>query len=412
MQIRSDDALESARVRSIWTMFGGNAMVSIAYIAGITVASLVARDLTGEDTFAGFPGSIGTLGAALGATVLTRLTKTRGRRITFIGGYLVAAAGGLIAAFSIVVQSLMILMAGFLLVGFGRSVSQLARFAAADMRSEARRGRAISTIVWAGTIGAVIGPRLISPAGEFAVSRGQEALLGPMVLMAAGLALAALGFWIWLRPDPMSLAVDTSDQPVIEKTRLSLLLRHDTVWLGLTGLVVSQFVMVFIMTMTPIHLDGNGYDLNDVGWVMTAHTAGMFAFVPVTGWLVDRFGSRRVLAAGSVMLIGASFMAARALNAELSLLLPGLFLLGLGWNFGYVSSSTVLQSGLELQDRLGLQGLADSSTWISGGLGALLSGVIVHTTSFATLSLAGAALALIPLAALLMLIRRRERLAV
>ncbi|NNL48097.1 MAG: hypothetical protein HKO76_06995 [Acidimicrobiia bacterium] len=123
-------------------------------------------------------------------------------------------------------------------------------------------------------------------------------------------------------------------------------------------------------------------------------------------------GSRWVLAAGSLMLIGASFMAARALNAELPVLLPGLFLLGLGWNFGYVSSSTVLQSGLELQDRLGLQGLADSSTWISGGLGALLSGVIVHTTSFATLSLAGAALALIPLAALLMLIRRRERAAV
>ncbi|MBT8248775.1 MAG: MFS transporter, partial [Acidimicrobiia bacterium] len=368
--------------------------------------------LTGEDTFAGFPGSIGTLGAALGATVLTRLSKSRGRRMTFIGGYLVAAAGGVIAAFSIIIQSLMTLMAGFLLVGFGRSVSQLARFAAADMRSEERRGRAISTIVWAGTIGAVVGPRLISPAGEIAVSRGQEALLGPMVLMAAGLVLAALGFWIWLRPDPMSLAIDTSDQPVVEKTKLSLLLRHDTVWLGLTGLVVSQFVMVFIMTMTPLHLDGNGYDLNDVGWVMTAHTAGMFAFAPLTGWLVDRMGSRWVLAAGSLMLIGASFMAARALNAELPVLLPGLFLLGLGWNFGYVSSSTVLQSGLELQDRLGLQGLADSSTWISGGLGALLSGVIVHTTSFATLSLAGAALALIPLAALLMLIRRRERAAV
>lgn len=404
--------LESARNRSIWTMFGGNAMVSIAYIAGITVASLVARDLTGEDTFAGFPGSIGTLGAALGATVLTRLSKTRGRRATFIGGYLVAALGGVVAASSIVMQSLAVLMVGFLLVGFGRSVSQLARFAAADMRSEQRRGTAISTIVWAGTIGAVLGPRLISPAGEFAAERGQEALLGPMVLMAIGLFLAAIAFWMWLRPDPMALALDTGGDAFVEKTKLATLLRKDTVWLGLAGLVVSQFVMVFIMTMTPIHLDGNGYDLNDVGWVMTAHTAGMFAFAPLTGWLVDTFGSRWVLAGGSVMLLGSSFMAAQAVNAELPVLLPGLFLLGLGWNFGYVSSSTVLQSGLALEDRLGLQGIADSATWISGGLGALTSGIIVNATSFATLSLTGAAMSLIPLAALLILMRGRNRVAV
>ncbi len=393
-------------------MFGGNAMVSIAYIAGITVASLVARDLTGEDTFAGFPGSIGTLGAALGATVLTRLSKTRGRRATFIGGYLVAALGGVVAASSIVMQSLAVLMVGFLLVGFGRSVSQLARFAAADMRSEQRRGTAISTIVWAGTIGAVLGPRLISPAGEFAAERGQEALLGPMVLMAIGLFLAAIAFWMWLRPDPMALALDTGGDAFVEKTKLATLLRKDTVWLGLAGLVVSQFVMVFIMTMTPIHLDGNGYDLNDVGWVMTAHTAGMFAFAPLTGWLVDTFGSRWVLAGGSVMLLGSSFMAAQAVNAELPVLLPGLFLLGLGWNFGYVSSSTVLQSGLALEDRLGLQGIADSATWISGGLGALTSGIIVNATSFATLSLTGAAMSLIPLAALLILMRGRNRVAV
>ncbi len=403
--------LESQRNRSIWTLFAGNALVSVAYIAGITVAPLVARDLTGSETFGGFPGSMGTLGAAVGAWGLTKLSESLGRRVTFVGGYVVAGSGAVVAALSIVAGSFLLLLLGFLLVGFGRSVSQLARFAAADMRPEHRRGAAIATIVWAGTIGAVVGPRLIAPAGEVALGRGQEELLGPLAFMALGLFLAATALWVWLRPDPLSLAIDTREAGIAEKPPLLRLLARGTVRLGLTGLVISQFVMVFIMTMTPLHLDANGYGLDDVGWVMTAHTAGMFAFAPLTGWLVDRYGARWILGTGSVFLLLSGLMAARATTAELPILLPGLFLLGLGWNFGYVASSTVLQSRLTLPERVGLQGLADSATWISGGTGALISGVIVGVGGFPALSLTGAALATVPLGALVLVARARRKVA-
>jgi len=214
--------------------------------------------------------------------------------------------------------------------------------------------------------------------------------------------LAGLVLWLFLRPDPLTLALD--DAPALEGTRestnLSDLFTRNTVRLGFAGLVTSQFVMVLIMTMTPIHLDGNGYDLNDVGWVMTSHTVGMFALAPLTGWLVDRFGARRVLGAGAAMLIGSGIMAAGAAQAELPILLPALFLLGLGWNFGYVASSTEIQSGLSLSERLGLQGIADSATWVSGGAGALFSGIIVSATSYPALSFFGAAMSAVPLVAL------------
>ena len=398
----SDRSLESQRTRSVWTIFSGNAVVSVAYIAGITVASLIARDLTDGDTWAGVPSSMGTAGAAVGAAVLTAWSKRVGRRVTFVSGYAIAAVGGFLAALSVVQRAFPLLLLGFLLVGFGRSVSQLGRFAAADMRSEERRGAAISTIVWAGTIGAVIGPRLISPTGEAAVAAGRPELLGPVWFMAIGFGVAALVLWLFLRPDPLTLAVDERQTDEVEATDFRGLLSLNTVRLGVAGLVTSQFVMVLIMTMTPIHLDGNGYDLNDVGWVMTSHTVGMFALAPLTGWLVDRFGARLVLGAGAAMLIGSAIMAAGATQAELPILLPSLFLLGLGWNFGYVASSTELQTGLSLSERLGLQGFADSATWVSGGAGALFSGIIVNATSYPALSYFGAVMSVIPLVALLL----------
>ena len=124
------------------------------------------------------------------------------------------------------------------------------------------------------------------------------------------------------------------------------------VFVAIVALVVSQFVMVLIMTMTPLHMTDYGHDLSAVGLVLSAHIAGMYAFAPISGRLTDRFGSPTVIYGGMAILAVAGVLAAIA-PADDRVLLVALFLLGFGWNLGYVAGSALLTSGVRSSSGLG-----------------------------------------------------------
>jgi MFS family permease len=142
--------------------------------------------------------------------------------------------------------------------------------------------------------------------------------------------------------------------------------------------------------------------------VLSAHTFGMFALSPISGRLTDRFGSLAVIAAGLSTLAAAGFLAAFAPPDGGILLTLALFLLGYGWNLGFVAGSTLLTRGLALGERTRVQGVADGLVWSSAAIASLMSGVIVAGASYTTLGLLGVAL-LVPPA--LLLVTRRSALA-
>jgi MFS family permease len=204
--------------------------------------------------------------------------------------------------------------------------------------------------------------------------------------------------FLGLRPDPLTLAiVERHEDQHAEPDRLKSILSITSVQVALSAMMISQLVMALIMVMTPLFIRSNDGGLSTVGWVMMAHALGMFAIAPLTGRLVDRFGPRRIIALSVVTLVISALIAATAGGAQTPVLIVGLFLLGVGWNFGFVAGSSLLQEGLPIVNRLKIQGFADSITWISGAVAAGISGVIVAQTSYMTLSLIGAAVSLIPL---------------
>ena len=170
---------------------------------------------------------------------------------------------------------------------------------------------------------------------------------------------------------------------------------------ALVTLAAGQVVMVLIMTMTPLHLTDHGHGLTTVGIVLSAHTFGMFALSPITGRLVDRFGSPRIIAAGLATLAVAALIAAGAPPEGGAVLTLALFLLGYGWNLGFVAGSSMLTSGLTLRERTRVQGVADGVIWTSAALASLSSGFIVAGASYTALGLLGIALLLPPAALLL-----------
>ena len=325
----------------------------------------------------------------------------RGRRNGLAAGYAIGVGGAVIATIAVLWSSLPLLLAGTFLIGFGNSSNQLSRYAAADLYPDARRASAIGIVVWGATVGAVLGPNLVAPAGAL---RGERRACpsspGRTSSRSIFVGAAALLSWTLLRPDPYELAFEASppdpatDAPV--GVSLASVLARPHVPVAIVALVTGQVVMVLIMTMTPLHMTEHGHTLGAVGLVISGHTFGMFGLSPLSGRLTDRVGSVPVILAGLVTIAASSVLAAAAPPEGGVWLFVALFLLGYGWNLGYVAGSALLTTGLSLGERTRLQGLTDALIWSSAAAASLGSGVIMAAANFAVLGLIGAAMIVVP----------------
>ena len=386
------DPLGALRRRTVGVLFAGVALGSTGHIAAVTVTSIVALELSRDRTLAGLPAAAVVFGAAIGATILGAIMGRWGRRPGLVSGYLVGLVGALIAIVGIVAQSFPILLAGCLAIGFGNSSNQLSRYAAADMYPARRRASAIGIVVWASTVGAVLGPNLVEVSGNVAVSLGLPRLSGPYLVPLVLVAIAALLSFLLLRPDPHELADEKIDVGQVSRppAQLGAVLRRPAVALAVVALIAAQFVMVLIMTMTPLHMTDHGHNLSAVGLVISAHIFGMFALAPLSGRLTDRFGPLATTAAGFVLILGSALLSAVAAPAEQLVLLVALFLLGWGWNLGYVAGSTMLTGGVSSTERARIQGVADALIWSTSAVASIGSGLLLGAAGFASLGILGA----------------------
>ena len=392
----------------VWTLFAVSALGSTGYIAAVTGGTLAAAEIAGSAAPGGLPTATSTLGTAAAATLLSFLMLRAGRRPGLLLGIAVGTFGAAIAFTGVLVASLPLLLAGSALAGFANGAGQLGRYVAADLAPAEQRARTIATVVWGSTIGAVGGPNLVAPAGVVAESFGLPPLAGTYLLTLVFVGLAWAIAFVFLRPEPYDLADPSALAPHPERdgrSSIGALLQMPSVLVALVTLAAGQVVMVLIMTMTPLHLTDHGHGLATVGIVLSAHTFGMFALSPITGRLVDRFGSPRIIAAGLATLAVAALIAAGAPPDGGAVLTLALFLLGYGWNLGFVAGSSMLTAGLTLSERTRVQGVVDGVTWTSAALSSLSSGLIVAGAGYTTLGLIGVGL-LIPPAAVLLARRR------
>ena len=385
--------------RKITGLFlGGVGLANTGVIAVLTVSSLAAEEISGTATWSGFPGAMCVLGTAAGTTLLAEAMRRWGRRNGLLGSYWLAAMGAAAAVTAVVIGSLPLLLAAMFTIGVGRSADALSRYLIADLYPVERRASAIGWLVWTGTIGAVLGPNSLGPSSRLAERLGLPSLSGAYLVALAIYVLVTLLYAVFLRPDPQTLVHDVAGtDEKVEKVRLSQLFRLGTVRIALAVLVVGQVVMVFIMTMTPVYLRQAGHGLGVIGLVMSSHIVGMFVLSPLTGRLVDRWGQLPVILAGQAGLLVAAISAYLAPPTEVVLVAAALFLLGLGWNLGFVAGSSLLSSGLSVDHRVRLQGVSDSVIWSSAALASASSGLVLASLGYDALCLIGALLLVIPL---------------
>jgi len=383
--------------------------------AALSVGGLIAEDLTGSQSWAGTATTTITLGAALFSLPLAGLAARRGRRPGLGLGWLIAALGGAVAIAGAQAGYFPVFLAGMALYGSGTATNLQARHAAADLAAERTRGRDLSLVVWATTVGSVIGPNLTGPGAAVASRLGLLDLLGPLLFSTAAFAAAGLVTFLMLRPDPLLLARELEEAdsggtapkaPAKASPRASIavIVRNPRALLALVGTVASHTVMVAVMTMTPVHMAHGGATLTVIGLTISLHIAGMYAFSPLVGWLSDRLGRVPVLLTGQGVLLAAAAVAGTAGHST-ALVTTGLVLLGLGWSFGLVASSALLADSLAPHERPGAQGVTDLLMNLGGAAAGAASGAVLAGLGFGGLN-AFAALFVLPVALLALRVRR------
>ena len=388
--------------RTVRVLVLTQAVGAVGITIGIATASLLARDLSGSESLSGLAQTAQVLGAAVISFLLAPLMARRGRRAGLVTGYLVGACGGLCAVLAGVTGSMVVLLAGAVMIGAATSANNAARYAATDLATDTTRARSLSVVVWATTIGAVAGPNLTGPAGAFADTVGIPELTGPFALGAAGMLVAALLVGVLLRPDPLltaqAAALAEATGPVgpptgtaWSRTRRAVQERP-VLGYAIGGLALTHATMIGVMVMTPLHMEHGGSGLEVIGVVISVHVLGMFAFSPLVGMLADRVGRPQVLGAGGAVLLVALLLCASAPTGMSWQVTAGLFLLGVGWSLAMVSSSTMVAEHAPLAARTDVQGVADLVMGLTAAAAGALAGVVVGIADYPALALVSLAL--------------------
>ena len=355
--------------------------------------AVLAEEITGSDTLAGLAAACLSLGSALAALPLANMMARRGRRPGLLLGWVLAAAGSLLAFFAAVLEFYPLLLLGIIGMGVGSATNLSARYAAADLASEDGRARAIGFLVWGGTIGSVLGPTVaLGPAGWVAKQAGLNELAGPYAMSFIVFCLAGFLVNRLLRPDPLVVAGGLREVGSAAPPKPPVSAAFRRIWqvpaarVAVFAMLLGQAVMVGVMTMTPLHMKDGEHELRVIGLVISLHIVGMYAFSPVVGWLVDRIGTYLMIAGGGVVLFVGAEMASHTDPEDSLGVFVGLFLIGLGWSFGLIAGSTLLTASFPVAERVSIQGAADLVMVGAGATAGLSSGFAVEWSSFHSLS--------------------------
>ena len=383
--IRRNTILLAATLTSL------SGMVQLAVAVG-TVTLVLVTDIEG---ILGLGPAIFLTAGALAALPAGRLMDLYGRIPVLAAGCVAGIVGCLTTALGCEIESAVVVVAGFALVGIAQGTILLSRAAAADMYPPARRARGISYVLFGALFGAALGPLVFRPlfAGK---ELDTEALVVPWIA-AAGIMVIGLACVLSVRPDPRTIAqklhfdaggTDEAAAPLRE------IIRRPGVLTALVAAIASFAGMVSVMNLTGYLVIDHGHHQSDVFTVISLHIVGMYALVLVIGQVVDAVGRRPGEVAG-LLLMGASTLGLAWFESVLWMS-ASLFLLGLGWNISYVAAVTELADRALPAERGKLIGLTDQLSSFTGAALVLLGGVLYSELGIEALALAATGFVVLP----------------
>ena len=368
------------------------------------VAGLAGGGLAANPCFATLPISMIVIASMLSATPISAIMQRYGRKVGFFLGTTGGAIGGAVGAYGLYTASFTLFLIGSFLTGIYMSAQGFYRFAAADTASDGFRPKAISYVLAGGLLSAIIGPQLVKVTAEAMV----VPFLGTYITVI-GLNVTGSVLFLFLNiPKP---PMPSRDAPR-GRTRLELL-KTPRIAVAVICAMVSYALMNLVMTSTPLAVVGCGFGAGRAADVVTAHVLAMYAPSFFTGHLIARFGVERIMGAGIAILAAAGVVALQ--GVELPNFFIALFLLGIGWNFGFIGATTMLAGAHAPHERGRMQGLNDLLVFGGVTVASLASGGLMNCsggdaqTGWTSVNLAMAPFLILAGGALIWLVMRQRR---
>ena len=346
-------------VKKIFHLLLSVAFSSTGFIAAVTITVLAAREVSSNPYLIGFPNAVGVAGAVIGTQMFDRMSQKFSKNRALSNTFLIGSLGGLVQISSLIIDSFYLLLIGAFILGIGQSAALQTRYVASFVASESFKATALSLAVWFSVFGSIFGPRLV---GEYSAVfenwLGSDLIVGYFIA-TFGMFLAGLSVLLFSQKDSA-----LNKKLVIEKS-LKLSELDSTARLLTKILVLNHFVMVLIMSATPLHVKDIGETIKLVGTIISYHTLGMFLLSPILGKLVDKYGSKLFAVIGSLILILSCVVS--LFNTNILFLKIGLYLLGLGWNFTYIAISSAI-SNYSISNGINLNIKSDSLVFVGSSV--------------------------------------------
>jgi MFS family permease len=362
--------------RNVALLTGAQALFQTASIMLVTLSGLIGLKLAPDKSMATLPVAAMVVSAALTMIPASMLMQRRGRRQGFMVGAVLGCFAGLAGLAAIVSHSFVLFMLANMLVGAYQGFAQYYRFAAAEAARDAFKSRAISWVMTGGVLAAIAGPALAKyTRGDV----GSEPFVASFVVMAL-LAVLAGALLMGLRlPQIAAQHAEGPARPLRE------IVRQPLFYTSLTGSAVAFGVMIMVMTATPLAMQGCGMGLGASASVIQAHVLGMFVPSFFTGALIRRFGVLAVMGAGVLLL--AAHVAIALSGIDFYNFFSGLILLGVGWNFLFIGSTTLVTQAYRPSERAKTQGTHDFLMFGAASVASFSAGSLLNAWGWRAVNL-------------------------
>lgn len=392
-----------AAKRNVFLLASAQAVLGSAAPLSISVGALAGYQLLGADkSLATAPVTGFNVGTALGAVGIAILSRFLGRQAAFMVGALLGAVGGGLATAALFQMNFWLFAIALMLIGMSGGFTQKIRFAAADASPSYFKPKAISWILGAGIVSAIIGPQLAIWAKDiFAPVTFAGTFLALLPLCA--IALVILTF---LKLPPMAKAgsADTPARPLME------IISNQRFATGMICGIGSYALMTFVMTGAPLAMVvGCGFPTELATLGIQWHVIAMFGPSFFTGMIIARVGAEKVVALGLFTLMGCAVIA--HMGIELWNFWGALILLGIGWNFGFIGSTAIVASTYRPQEADKVQGFHDIFLFGTVALSSFSSGKVFTNYGWSFMNLFIWPVSVLCLVLIVMLLIRQRRAA-
>lgn len=362
----------------------------------IVLGGLAGLTLTPHPTLSTLPPSMQMLAGLFAAAPISYLMGKKGRKAGFVVSAGFAAIGGLLGGIAMLTSQFWLLIAAHVALGAALVGLNYFRFAVSEVVPKHMQSIAISFILGAGLISALIGPEVFNRTKD---------LLAPVQFAGAYFAIIPI---VILGLIPVLLTqfgkVKVNSTEAIKPVSLRKVLMRRPVMLAVLASSISGGIMMLLMTPTPLAMTHHGHTQLDASSVIKWHVIAMFAPSFVTGWIIKRMGIINVIGMGMLLLGGASALAVAGIS--LHHFYSALIVLGIGWNFGFIGATTLLAQSLEPHERAKVQGFNDTALALAFTIASFSSGALV--TQFSWDIVAIAALPVLALMLLMLIFSRKN----